>query len=221
MDALEYESRPMSVATHHQQPHLETYQQRPPRRSSTVILPLIGPSPQLPLPAIPLLRPGPIANRVSSHRPSGMATLPQQASTSSTSSPTEHEPRATTYFTLPTLTQLHANHARQESETLPPSTQMDTLSPLTEPTRPSSRRALTEALRLAQEAVMLDSQNNDPIAAFEAYARSVELLTEVIHRVASGDRDSDQRRRPGRRRSDSARQDEVQRLRSIVSVWHI
>jgi hypothetical protein len=81
-------------------------------------------------------------------------------------------------------------------------------------TRHSSRRALTEALRLAQEAVLLDSQNDDPIAAFRAYARSVALLNQVMDRVMNGDREGE--RRPGRSRSDAGREDEARRLKSIV-----
>ncbi|KAJ3501478.1 hypothetical protein NLJ89_g9320 [Agrocybe chaxingu] len=48
--------------------------------------------------------------------------------------------------------------------------------------RPSSRRALTRALELAREAVQLDSTNDNPEAAVNAYAQSVALLSEVMER---------------------------------------
>jgi hypothetical protein len=83
-------------------------------------------------------------------------------------------------------------------------------------TRQTSRRALTEALRLAQEAVLLDSQNEDPIAAFRAYARSVILLSEVMERVIRGEHDTG--RRNGRAQTEIAREEEVRRLRAIVSL---
>lgn len=82
---------------------------------------------------------------------------------------------------------------------------------------PSSRRALTHALELAQVAVRLDAQNDDPGGAIYAYARSVSLLNHVMNSVMRGD-DDNIRRRSGRRRSSvSARQDEINRLRAIVS----
>lgn len=81
--------------------------------------------------------------------------------------------------------------------------------------RPSSRRALTAALELAQEAVRLDTTNDDPVGAIQAYARSVALLNEVMERVMKGE-DSDSRRRGGRRRSIVAKEEEVRRLKSIV-----
>lgn len=84
--------------------------------------------------------------------------------------------------------------------------------------RPSSRRALTRALELAREAVRLDSTNDDPYAAVAAYGRSVSLLSEVMERVMRGeDTTESHRRRNGRRRSVVAQEEEVRRLRSIVS----
>lgn len=83
--------------------------------------------------------------------------------------------------------------------------------------RPSSRRALTRALELARQAVQLDSTNNDPIAAIQAYGMAVTLLKEVMERVMRGE-DSTERRRTGRRRSVVAQQEEVQRLKSIVGA---
>lgn len=81
--------------------------------------------------------------------------------------------------------------------------------------RPSSRRALTRALALAREAVQLDSTNDNPEAAVQAYARSVALLSEVMDRVRRGEDSTDGRRR--RRRSVAAQEDEIRRLQSIVS----
>ena len=84
--------------------------------------------------------------------------------------------------------------------------------------RPSSRRALTRALELAREAVRLDSTNDDPYAAVVAYGKSVALLSEVMERVIRGeDSTESHKRKNGRRRSVVAQEEEVRRLRSIVS----
>lgn len=83
--------------------------------------------------------------------------------------------------------------------------------------RPSSRRALTRALELAREAVRLDSTNDDPYGAVVAYGRSVALLSEVMERVMRGEDSTESRRRNGRRRSVVAQEEEVRRLKSIVS----
>lgn len=84
--------------------------------------------------------------------------------------------------------------------------------------RPSSRRALTRALELAREAVKLDSTNDDPYAAVMAYGRSVSLLSEVMERVRRGEDSTEStRKRNGRRRSVVAQEEEVRRLKSIVS----
>jgi len=89
-------------------------------------------------------------------------------------------------------------------------------------TRPSSRRALTAALELAQEAVRLDTTNDDPIGAIQAYARSVALLSEVMERVMRGEdtNESRERRHGGRRRSVVAKEEEVKRLKSIVCPFY-
>lgn len=83
--------------------------------------------------------------------------------------------------------------------------------------RPSSRRALTRALELAREAVQLDSTNDNPVAAVNAYAQSVALLSEVMERVRSGEDSTDPHRRR-QRRSVSAQEKEVRRLQNIVSL---
>jgi hypothetical protein len=84
--------------------------------------------------------------------------------------------------------------------------------------KPSSRRALTKALELAREAVKLDSTNDDPYAAVMAYGRSVALLSEVMERVRRGEDSTETRKKTnGRRRSVVAQEEEVRRLKSIVS----
>jgi hypothetical protein len=84
--------------------------------------------------------------------------------------------------------------------------------------KPSSRRALTKALALAREAVRLDSTNDDPYAAVMAYGRSVALLSEVMERVRRGEDSTETgKKHNGRRRSVVAQEEEVRRLKSIVS----
>ncbi|KAI5123601.1 hypothetical protein M0805_003417 [Coniferiporia weirii] len=87
------------------------------------------------------------------------------------------------------------------------------------PNRPSSRRTLTRALELAREAVRLDSTNDDPHGAIQAYGQSVALLNEVMERVMRGEDNGDHRRRNGRRRSIVAQEDEVRRLKSIHDTY--
>ena len=87
----------------------------------------------------------------------------------------------------------------------------------TSQTRPSSRRVLTRALELAREAVKLDSTNDDPRGAIKAYGQSVTLLNEVMERVMRGEDTGEHRRKNGRRRSIVAQEEEVRRLKSIVS----
>lgn len=86
--------------------------------------------------------------------------------------------------------------------------------------RPSSRRALVAALSLAQEAVQLDTAGNSPQMAVDAYARSVVLLREVMSRVSSGESagaGGSTSRAGSSSRSLTPREEEVRRLRSIVS----
>ncbi|KAF8649886.1 hypothetical protein AX16_005647 [Volvariella volvacea WC 439] len=84
--------------------------------------------------------------------------------------------------------------------------------------RPSSRRALTRALELAREAVQLDSMNDNPEAAVQAYGRSVALLSEVMERVRRGEDSTDGHRRR-RRRSLAAQEEEVRRLQTIHDTY--
>lgn len=91
--------------------------------------------------------------------------------------------------------------------------------PRTSEPRPSSRRALTKALELAREAVKLDSTNDDPYGAVLAYGKSVALLSEVMERVMRGEDSTEvPRKKNGRRRSVVAQEEEVRRLKSIVST---
>ncbi|KAH8120260.1 hypothetical protein DFH11DRAFT_1739440 [Phellopilus nigrolimitatus] len=87
------------------------------------------------------------------------------------------------------------------------------------PGKPSSRRALTRALELAREAVKLDSTNDDPHGAIQAYGQSVALLNEVMERVMRGEDSGDHRRKNGRRRSIVAQEEEVRRLKSIHDTY--
>ncbi|KAG6842476.1 hypothetical protein C0991_000002 [Blastosporella zonata] len=85
-----------------------------------------------------------------------------------------------------------------------------------EPRVPSSRRALTRALELAREAVQLDSMNDNPEAAVQAYGRSVALLSEVMERVRRGEDSTESSNRRRRRRSVAAQEEEIRRLQNIV-----
>ncbi|PPQ77613.1 hypothetical protein CVT26_006115 [Gymnopilus dilepis] len=85
--------------------------------------------------------------------------------------------------------------------------------------RPSSRRALTRALELAREAVQLDSTNDNPEAAVNAYAQSVALLSEVMERVRNGEDSTSDGHRRRRRRSVAAQEEEVRRLQNIPADW--
>ncbi|CAA7266627.1 unnamed protein product [Cyclocybe aegerita] len=85
--------------------------------------------------------------------------------------------------------------------------------------RPSSRRALTRALELAREAVQLDSTNDNPEAAVNAYAQSVALLSEVMERVRNGEDSTSDSHRRRRRRSVAAQEEEVRRLQNIHDTY--
>ncbi|KAF8203074.1 hypothetical protein BJ912DRAFT_339716 [Pholiota molesta] len=85
--------------------------------------------------------------------------------------------------------------------------------------RPSSRRALTRALELAREAVQLDSTNDNPEAAVNAYAQSVALLSEVMERVRNGEDSTTDSHRRRRRRSVAAQEEEVRRLQNIHDTY--
>lgn len=134
------------------------------------------------------------------------STLPSSAQSQG---PSEHlHPHRAASQHAPTSASSHSGHSRGQ--------------------RPSSRRALTAALELAKAAVQLDATNDDPHGAVMAYAKSVQLLGEVMERVMRGEdssgaghagaADGDERRRGGRRRSVVAKEEEVRRLKAIVSV---
>ena len=92
------------------------------------------------------------------------------------------------------------------------------LSPPRTSSRPSSsRRALIRALELAQQAVQLDSDAEDPYAAVVAYSQSVRLLGEVMDRVMIGEGTENTSSRSSSAPL-NAREEEVRRLRSIVST---
>ncbi|KAG6845945.1 hypothetical protein H0H87_010993 [Tephrocybe sp. NHM501043] len=84
---------------------------------------------------------------------------------------------------------------------------------------PSSRRALTRALELAREAVQLDSMNDNPEAAVQAYGRSVALLSEVMERVRRGEDSTESSHRRRRRRSVAAQEEEIRRLQNIHDTY--
>ncbi|KZT44574.1 hypothetical protein SISSUDRAFT_30803 [Sistotremastrum suecicum HHB10207 ss-3] len=215
MESLEYEPRQM-MASQYQAPKSSFFSSRYSRRSSAMV-PLPGPPPEAPIPMIPSSRLSSFPNQATSSRTPISFRIDSSPPNESSLDPSNES--LTTLGEASTASNIHADRLRHDSlrhsdrplMTLPASTP--------ESIRPSSRRALTEALRLAQEAVYLDAQNNDPQAAFDAYAKSVDLLNEVIERVVSSDRDPDHRRRPGRRRSDSAKEDEVRRLKSIHETY--
>ncbi|KAG6911796.1 hypothetical protein DXG01_000043 [Tephrocybe rancida] len=88
-----------------------------------------------------------------------------------------------------------------------------------EPRVPSSRRALTRALELARQAVQLDSMNDNPEAAVQAYGRSVALLSEVMERVRRGEDSTESSHRRRRRRSVAAQEEEIRRLQNIHDTY--
>jgi hypothetical protein len=138
-------------------------------------------------------------------------------------------------------------HMYSASQPIPQAASQNSSNPrpqsTTNKTRPSSRRALTAALELAKSAVQLDATNDDPHGAVLAYAKSVQLLSEVMERVMRGEDpppgptgatsssavppnaatsagsggETEDRRRVGRRRSVVAKEEEVRRLKAIVS----
>jgi hypothetical protein len=168
------------------------------RRSSRPAAP-----PSIPIPSLP-----PRAIRSSSFaKPSASAARPLPMSSISDAL---SDPPPQSY--LPAATSSDRNQNRRSS--LAPQ------NPNRSEHRPSSRRALTRALELAREAVQLDSTNDNPVAAVNAYAQSVALLSEVMERVRNGE-DSTESNRRRQRRSISAQEKEVRRLQNIVSWFFI
>jgi hypothetical protein len=215
------------------------------RRSSAAHVPPAGPPPNQPIPSIPPTVPveSPVTatadyyfsqshingNESSSNifgRPSASPNLTAVAAFSqSRPGPSwNHVPAIDNLSDPPPVSMLPSASSRaltQHQDIVPDRL---LLSPPVDPprlvaeSRPSSRRALTRALELAREAVKLDSTNNDPFGAVIAYGRSVALLSEVMERVRRGeDSTESHRKRNGRRRSVVAQEEEVRRLKSIVS----
>ncbi len=211
------------------------------RRLSTAHIRPAGPPPNLPIPSLPPLfqstqsssRPdsqdhpahsgsqlmnGRGTRSTSFNRPTPSAAIRQTSSAPTSQSPLQDVPQPDdlldpappsilppSYSRMPE--RVHENGDGHRRHLSPPSTE----------NRPSSRRALTRALELARHAVQLDSTNEDPEAAVNAYALSVALLSEVMERVRRGE-DSTESRRSRRRRSVAAQEEEIRRLQNIVSA---
>lgn len=145
------------------------------------------------------------------------------ASTSGTSPPPSASSSSDNLSDPPPRSMLRANIQSKQTVTTTHDIAPDRLllAPESRPSesRPSSRRALTKALELAREAVQLDSSNVDPYAAVVAYGQSVALLSQVMERVMRGeDSTESHRKQNGRRRSVVAQEEEVRRLKAIVSL---
>lgn len=164
---------------------------------------------------------GPSASQPSSSTSSYLNPHQPQAQTSHSNSlhPPQPQPSPEPSSRSPSSQTRHRDHAR---------------------TRPSSRRALTAALELAKSAVQLDTTSDDPHGAVLAYAKSVQLLGEVMERVMRGEdsttgsnqtdpsssgsvaggkgpSDAEERKKGGRKRSVVAKEEEVRKLKAIVS----
>jgi hypothetical protein len=206
------------------------------RRSSTTQVPPAGPPPNQPIPKVPVLSP------TSPVRPSNNMMYPAHVNGNGLA--TYARPSMQTRPRLDSFSNTYQAPASSSAENLsdpPPRSILQTASfqvrPQTQESlsdrhllfpqdsqprsenRPSSRRALTRALELAREAVKLDSTNKDPFGAVIAYGQSVALLGDVMERVRRGEdsTETSHRRRNGRRRSVVAQEEEVRRLKSIVS----
>ncbi|KAG7099421.1 hypothetical protein E1B28_001273 [Marasmius oreades] len=122
---------------------------------------------------------------------------------------------------LPTSSRIQDPPQSQQPSQSPP--QPHLLAPPDQPAPrpPSSRRALTRALELARQAVQLDSTNDNPELAVQAYGKSVALLSEVMERVRRGEDSTEvgSRKRNGRRRSVVAQEEEVRRLQTIHDTY--
>jgi len=162
------------------------------------------------------IRPAPSSNLTpvtafSQRNISSVSSSPQLSATSSSDNLSDPPPRSILPVTSSRALSQHQEIVPDRLLLSPPESRTPT------DARPSSRRALTRALELAREAVKLDSTNDDPYAAVIAYGRSVALLSEVMERVRRGEDSTEIRRHNGRRRSVVAQEEEVRRLKSIVS----
>ena len=191
------------------------------------------PSPALPWDRSPLVSPGsyfaayPPATGVASRERSGSANstssvemLPQAAPVSYTQAQSSTAP---SHRTTPSMaSSVPARESSQRAKRASSSRSHPHKS------RPSTRKALTTALELAKVAVQLDGTSEDPHGAVKAYAKSVRLLREVMERVMRGEdspstssstraSEADDQKPIGRRRSVVAKEEEVRRLKAIVS----
>ncbi|RDB29108.1 hypothetical protein Hypma_015315 [Hypsizygus marmoreus] len=218
------------------------------RRSSAAHVRPAGPPPNLPIPSVPapsLPAPppqfGPVADlpdgpplhingrgtRSSSFiRPAPSPSLAAVVSFPRASS--SHSPISATESSIedlsdpPPLSFLYSSSSRMVDSQQDPPPDHSLLSPREsrpEHRVPSSRRALTRALELAREAVQLDSMNDNPEAAVQAYGRSVALLSEVMERVRRGEDSTDSHHRRRRRRSVAAQEEEIRRLQNIHDTY--
>jgi len=158
-----------------------------------------GPPPNIPIPNLPYS-----SNSLPRRKRSGPSNLSPTSMADALSDP---PPQSYLPFAASSSDRDHSASNRRSSQAQSPNRSEH---------RPSSRRALTRALELAREAVQLDSTNDNPVAAVNAYAQSVALLSEVMERVRNGE-DSTESHRRRQRRSISAQEKEVKRLQNIVS----
>ena len=178
------------------------------RRSSAVVpRPAAGPPPSIPIPSLP--SPTSRGKRASAFVNLSATTQPHSM-TSITADALSDPPPQSYLPAVPSSSDSNQNSSNRRRSSLAPQNSNRSEH------RPSSRRALTRALELAREAVQLDSTNDNPVAAVNAYAQSVALLSEVMERVRSGE-DSTESNRRRQRRSISAQEKEVKRLQNIVS----
>lgn len=179
------------------------------RRSTAVPRPAAGPPPSIPIPNLPsstsrgkrsssFAKPLNLSATTQSH---SMTSIPDALS----------DPPPQSYLPAATSSSDRNQNASNRRSSLAPQNSNRSEH------RPSSRRALTRALELAREAVQLDSTNDNPVAAVNAYAQSVALLSEVMARVRNGEDSTESTSRRRQRRSISAQEKEVRRLQNIVS----
>jgi hypothetical protein len=181
------------------------WQDHPRRRSAAALARPAGPPPDIPIPNLPF----PSNSVPRGKRTSSFLTQPQASMSSIANGLPDPPPQSYLPVATSSTDRTHNAASNRRSSLAPqPSNRSEH--------RPSSRRALTRALELAREAVQLDSTNDDPVAAVNAYAQSVALLSEVMERVRNGE-DSTESHRRRQRRSVSAQENEVRRLQNIVS----
>ncbi|KAF8807594.1 hypothetical protein BYT27DRAFT_7165470 [Phlegmacium glaucopus] len=167
-----------------------------------------GPPPNIPIPNLPYT-----SNSPSREKRSGSFVRPLNLQPHSMTDALS-DPPPQSYLPVATSSSDRDHNPSNRRSSLAPQAQ----TPNRSEHRPSSRRALTRALELAREAVQLDSTNDNPVAAVNAYAQSVALLSEVMERVRNGE-DSTESHRRRQRRSISAQEKEVKRLQNIHDTY--